>query len=119
MISQHPRFRSLYRAQCDKSPLRVKHNAQKCHANVTWVLESHRNVTFSAETRPFKSLSIVDMNTETTNSMLVRVSRFLSDRYAHRAQPGYLTELLAFGMIVFIAAWPIILAVHAMAVAPR
>jgi hypothetical protein len=64
-------------------------------------------------------VSIVDMNTELTNSMLVRVSRFFSDRYAYRARPGYLTELVAFGMIVFIAVWPIILVAHAMAVAPR
>ena len=64
-------------------------------------------------------VSILDMNTETTNSMLVRVSRFFSDRYAYRAQPGYLSELAAFGTIVFIAVWPIILVVHALAVAPR
>jgi hypothetical protein len=64
-------------------------------------------------------VSIVDMNTELTNSMLVRVSRFFSDRYAYRTQPGYLSELVAFGMIVFIAVWPIILVAHAMAVAPR
>jgi hypothetical protein len=66
-----------------------------------------------------QTVSIVDMNTETTNSMLVRVSRFFSDRYAYRAQPGYLSELAAFGTIVFIAVWPIILVAHAMAVAPR
>jgi hypothetical protein len=65
------------------------------------------------------TVSIVHMSTETTNSMLVRVSRFFSDRYAYRAQPGYLTELAAFGTVVFIAVWPIILAAHAMAVAPR
>jgi len=64
-------------------------------------------------------VSIVDMNMETTNSMLVRVSRFFSDRHAYRAQPGYLSELVAFGMIVFIAVWPIVLVAHAMAVAPR
>ena len=64
-------------------------------------------------------VSIADMNIETTNSMLVRISRFFSDRYAYRAQPGYLTELAAFGTIIFIAVWPIILAAHAMAVAPR
>ncbi len=64
-------------------------------------------------------LSIVDMNTELTNSMLVRVSRFFSDRYAYRTQPGYSSELVAFGMIVFIAVWPIILVAHAMAVSPR
>lgn len=66
-----------------------------------------------------QTVSIVDMNTETTNSMLVRVSRFFSDRYAYRAQPGYLSELAAFGTIVFIAVWPIILVAHALAVAPR
>jgi hypothetical protein len=64
-------------------------------------------------------MSIIDMNMETTNSMLVRASRFFSDRYAYRTQPGYLSELLAFGTIVFIAVWPIILVVHALAVAPR
>ena len=66
-----------------------------------------------------QTVSTVDMNMETTNSMLVRVSRFFSDRYAYRTQPGYLSELVAFGMMVFIAVWPIILVAHAMAVAPR
>jgi hypothetical protein len=51
--------------------------------------------------------------------MLFRVSRFFSNRYAYRTQPGYSSELVAFGMIVFIAVWPIILAAHAMGVAPR
>ena len=64
-------------------------------------------------------VSIVDMNMEPSNSSLVRVSRFFSDRYAYRTQPGYLSELVGFGMIVFIAVWPIILVAHAMAVAPR
>ena len=64
-------------------------------------------------------LSIVDMNMETANSLPVRVSRFFSDRYAYRTQPGYVSELVAFGMIVFIAVWPIILVAQAMALAPR
>jgi hypothetical protein len=51
--------------------------------------------------------------------MLVRVSRFFSDRYAYRTQPGYLSELVAFGIIVLVAVWPITLVAHAMAVAPR
>ena len=51
--------------------------------------------------------------------MLFRVYRFFSNRYAYRTQPGYSSELVAFGMIVFIAVWPIILAAHAMGVAPR
>jgi len=64
-------------------------------------------------------MSIADMNTETPNSMLVRVSRFFSDRYAYRTQPGYLSEFVAFGTIIFIAVWPIILAAQAMAVSPK
>lgn len=60
-------------------------------------------------------VSIVDMNTETTNPMLVRASRFFSDRHAYREKPGYLTELIAFGTIVFIAIWPLILLANAMA----
>jgi hypothetical protein len=59
------------------------------------------------------------MNMETSNSMLVRASRFFSDRYAYKTQPGYLSGLLAFGMILFIAVWPIILLANAMAAAPR
>jgi len=64
-------------------------------------------------------VSIVDMNMETTNSIRVRAFRFFSDRYAYRAQPGYSSEVLAFGMIVLSAVWPIILVAHAMALAPR
>jgi hypothetical protein len=64
-------------------------------------------------------LSIVDMNRETTNSTLVRASRFFSNRYAYRAQAGYLSEFVAFGVIVFIAIWPVILLVNAMSAGPR
>ena len=59
------------------------------------------------------------MNVEPTNSMLFRASRFFSDRYAYRAQPGYFSELVAFAMIVFIAAWPIILLADAIAASVR
>ncbi|HEY6154181.1 MAG TPA: hypothetical protein VIW07_10615 [Candidatus Udaeobacter sp.] len=59
------------------------------------------------------------MNMDTPNSIFVRLSRFFSDRYAYRSQPGYLSELVAFGTIVFIAMWPVILLAHTMAVAPR
>jgi len=59
------------------------------------------------------------MDMETTNSFRARASRFFSDRYAYRAQPDYLSELVAFGTIVFIAAWPIILLANAMAASPR
>jgi hypothetical protein len=59
------------------------------------------------------------MKMETTNSIRVRASRFFSDRYAYRAQPNYLSELVAFGIVVSIAVWPIILLANAMAAAPR
>jgi hypothetical protein len=59
------------------------------------------------------------MDMETTNSLRIRASRFFSDRYAYRAQLGYVSELIAFGTIVFIAAWPIILMTNAMAAVPR
>jgi hypothetical protein len=59
------------------------------------------------------------MNMDSSSSMLFRASRFFSDRHAYREQPGYLTELVAFGMIVFIAIWPIILLANAMAASVR
>jgi hypothetical protein len=61
----------------------------------------------------------VDMNMETIHSLVVRVSRLFSDRYAYRTEPSYLSELLAFGMIVFMAFWPLILLANAMAATLR
>jgi hypothetical protein len=37
---------------------------------------------------------------KTINSLRVRASRFLSDRYACRERPDYLVELVAFGIIL-------------------
>jgi hypothetical protein len=37
---------------------------------------------------------------KTNNSVRVRASRFLSDRYAYRERPDYLIELVAFGIII-------------------
>jgi len=54
------------------------------------------------------------MNME-PNSILFRASRFFSDRHAYRTQPSYLTELVAFGIIVFIAIWPLVLLANVMA----
>ena len=52
---------------------------------------------------------------KSTTSMGARVSRFLTDRYAYRTQPNYLFELVAFGIIVVTAIWPIFLLANAMA----
>ena len=62
-------------------------------------------------------VDVTDM--KTTKSMRVRASRFFTDRYAYRAQPNYSSELVAFGLIVVTAIWPIFLLANAMAAAPR
>ena len=35
----------------------------------------------------------------------IRVRRFITDRYAYRAQPDYLSELITFGVIVLTVFW--------------
>jgi hypothetical protein len=64
--------------------------------------------------------TVVDISDmKTTKSVRVRASRFLSDRYAYRAQPDYLSELVAFAIIVVIAIWPVFLLANAMATTLR
>jgi hypothetical protein len=43
-----------------------------------------------------------------TNSMRMRVSRFLDERFRHRERPAYIAELLLWGLIVILAAWPMV-----------
>lgn len=43
---------------------------------------------------------------ESTIPLRVRISRFLEERYVHRAQPHYFPELALFAVIVVVAAWP-------------
>ena len=50
-----------------------------------------------------------------TTPRRIRVRRFITDRYAYRAQPNYLSELVAFGIIVLTAFWPIFVLASAMA----
>jgi hypothetical protein len=52
---------------------------------------------------------------KSTTPTRIRVRRFITDRYAYRAQPNYLSELVAFGIIVLTALWPIFVLVGAMA----
>jgi hypothetical protein len=37
-----------------------------------------------------------------------RISRFLEERYVHRARPHYLPEVVVFGVIVILAVWPML-----------
>jgi hypothetical protein len=52
---------------------------------------------------------------KSTTPTRIRVRRFITDRYAYRAQPNYLSELVAFGTIVLTAFWPIFVLARAMA----
>ncbi|HEY4284414.1 MAG TPA: hypothetical protein VGM62_15230 [Chthoniobacterales bacterium] len=45
---------------------------------------------------------------KTTMPMRIRISRFIEERYLHRAQPGFFPELALFGLIVIIAVWPML-----------
>ncbi len=56
---------------------------------------------------------------KTKKSMRVRVSRFLSDRYAYRAQPNHVPELVVFAIIVVTAIWPVFSLANAMATTLR
>jgi hypothetical protein len=51
---------------------------------------------------------------KTTMPMRVRISRFLEERYVHRAQPHFFPELALFGLTVIIAVWPMISLASAM-----
>jgi hypothetical protein len=45
----------------------------------------------------------------------IRVRRFITGRYAYRAQPDYLSELIAFGVIVLTVFWSMFALAGAMA----
>ena len=50
-----------------------------------------------------------------TTPRRIRVRRFITDRYAYRAQPDYLSELITFGVIVFSVFWSMFVLASAMA----
>jgi len=54
-----------------------------------------------------------------TTSTRTRGRRFLTDRYAYRTQPNYLSELVAFGIVVLVAVWPMFLLAGVMALTLR
>jgi hypothetical protein len=45
----------------------------------------------------------------------MRVRRFITDRYAYRAQPDYSSELITFGIIVLTVFWSMFVLASAMA----
>jgi hypothetical protein len=52
---------------------------------------------------------------KSTTPIRIRVRCFLTDRYAYRTQPTYLSELVVFGLIVVTASWPLFLLASAFA----
>jgi len=50
-----------------------------------------------------------------TTPRQIRLRRFITDRYAYRAQPDYLSELITFGIIVLAAFWSMFVLAGAMA----
>jgi hypothetical protein len=45
---------------------------------------------------------------KTTRPIGQRISRFLEERYLHRARPNYFPELAIFGIILILAVWPML-----------
>jgi len=45
---------------------------------------------------------------KTTMPIGQRISRFLEERYVHRAHPHYLPELAVFGVILLLGVWPML-----------
>jgi hypothetical protein len=48
-------------------------------------------------------------------SMRRRAARFLSERYQQRERPCYFGDFLLWTLVVIVSAWPLSVAVHAMA----
>ena len=46
--------------------------------------------------------------------MRIRARRFITDRYAYRTDPNYAFELVAFGLVVATACWPMVVVASAM-----
>jgi hypothetical protein len=49
-----------------------------------------------------------------TTPTRIRIRRFITDRYAYRTQPNYLSELVVFAIIVLAGLWPVLLLASAM-----
>ena len=54
------------------------------------------------------------MMKETTPTR-IKIRRFITDRYAYRAQPDYLPELVAFVVVLAVVSWPMFLLASAFA----
>ena len=62
-----------------------------------------------------KRLSISSDAMKSTTPTRIRIRRFITDRYAYRAKPDFLPELVAFVVVLAVVAWPMFLLASAMA----
>ena len=81
--------------------------------------ESDSSVAVSSAARLPNEVYVVGNKHEGYKLHGVRIARSLSDRYACRTQRGYGSEMVAFGVIVLTAIWPMLLLAEAMALAVR
>jgi hypothetical protein len=51
---------------------------------------------------------------DSKTSMRLRLSRFLSERYAQREQPGVAAEFVLLALIILTAIWPMFTLAHAL-----
>jgi hypothetical protein len=54
-----------------------------------------------------------------TTPRRMRLRRFITDRYAYRAQPDYSSELITFGVVVLTAFWSMFVLAGTMAGTPK
>ncbi|HWY93516.1 MAG TPA: hypothetical protein VNY04_11495 [Chthoniobacterales bacterium] len=50
-----------------------------------------------------------------TTPMRIKIRRFITDRYAYRARPDFLPELIAFAVVLAVVTWPMFLVASAFA----
>jgi hypothetical protein len=50
-----------------------------------------------------------------TTPTRIKIRRFITDRYAYRARPDFLPELVAFAVILAVVTWPLFLVASAFA----
>jgi hypothetical protein len=50
-----------------------------------------------------------------TTPTRIKIRRFITDRYAYRARPDFLPELIAFAVILAVVTWPLFLVASAFA----
>jgi hypothetical protein len=62
-----------------------------------------------------REMSILGTPMKETTPMRIKIRRFITDRYAYRTRPDFLPELVAFGVVLVVVSWPLVLLANAFA----